>query len=170
MGCSATERSGRWRVVFAGCMSQGASSSECVTHSPRDLLSPVLRASLASGSDSPRWIAKVSKGPRATSQPRELEKSSRERTGVEEVRAPCDPAKSVAGKSVGPEGAARTKRREVQSDPQREKRTPNTGVICLGGSKGPYHWGSHTKVELLPLGSMEATVLASLRGLIRCSG
>lgn len=141
MGCSATERSGRWRVVFAGCMSQGASSSECVTHSPRDLLSPVLRASLASGSDSPRRIAKVSKGPRATSQPQELEKSSRERTGVEEVRAPCDPAKSVAGKSVGPEGAARTKRREVQSDPQREKRTSQHGGHLPGREQRPIPLG-----------------------------
>lgn len=35
-------------------------------------------------------------------------------------------------------------------------------VICLGGSKGPDHWGSHTKAELLPLGNVEAAVLASL--------
>lgn len=124
-------------MVFSGCMSQGTSSSGCVTHSPRDLLSPVLRASLASGSDSPGWTALVSKGPRATSQPRELEKSSRERTGVEEVKASCNPAKSVAGKSVGPEGGARTKRREVQGNPQRERRTSQHGSHLPGWEQRP---------------------------------
>ena len=131
------ELSGRCRVVFSGCMRQGTSSSGCVTHSPPDLLSPVLRASLASGSDSPGWTAQVSKGPRATSQPRELEKSSRERTGVEEVRASCNSVKSVAGKSVGPEGGARTKRREVQGDPQRERRTSQHGGHLPGWEQRP---------------------------------
>ena len=129
MGCSATECSERCRVVFSGCVSQGASSSGCVTHSPRDLLSPVLRASLAPGSDSPGWTAQVSKGPRATSQPRELEKSSGERTGVEEVRASCDPAKSVAGKSVGPEGGARTKRTGGARRPKRERTSQHGGHL-----------------------------------------
>lgn len=135
MGCSATEHSGRCRVVFSGYVSQGASSSGCVTHSPRDLLSPVLRASLAPGSDSPGWTAQVSKGPRATSQPRELEKSSRERTGVEEVRASCDPAKSVAGKSVGPEGGARTKRTGGARRPEKGENFPTRGSSAWVGAK-----------------------------------
>ena len=53
------------------------------------------------------------------------------------MRAPCDPAKSVAGKSVGPEGGARTKRREVQGDPQREKRTSQHGGHLPGREQRP---------------------------------
>lgn len=56
---------------------------------------------------------------------------------------------------MGPEGGARTKRTEVQGDPK-GRELPNTGVICLGGSKGLDHWGSHAKAELLPLGNMES--------------
>lgn len=56
------------------------------------------------------------------------------------MRASCDPAKSVAGKSVGPEGG-QDQGREVQEETRKGRELPNTGVICLEWEQGLDHWG-----------------------------